>query len=89
MRLSKHDVAEAAEKMLNWLLRVFAALAVLLGGTAFIVFVLISVLRDLLVRQGAFGIDAPGREAPELGDGRQVEEEAPSSERTRSSGASL
>ncbi len=75
--------------MLNWLLRVFAALAVLLGGTAFIVFVLISVLRDLLVRQGVFGIDAPDREGPELGNGGQGEEAAPSSERACPSGALL
>lgn len=74
-------MAKMVEKMLDRLVRVSAALAVLLGGTAFIVFVLISVLRDLLVRQGAFAIDAPGREAPE--------EEAPSSEGARSSGALL
>ena len=72
---------------MDLLVRILGTLAVLLGGTAFILFILICVLRDLLIRHGAFEIDATDLEAAEGERNQSLLEEPPSAEPPSASGA--
>lgn len=73
-------LSRAVEGLSALLGRILVAFAVLLGGTAFIFYVLLNVLGDLLQRQGALSMDALASNAGLSTETQYDEEELPSAE---------